>query len=188
VKQRLPASAGPGFDVFGAIIDVEEIGTDMSRAFFYDFVDSAVGFHGFLFVGEDEPVEILEEWEVGADLDNGEFVSVGKDEGWDTGEAQVLVEGDHAGDFGEDIAEQASEGGEVLRVASRGADLLEESLAIDEAGFVAVEQRGLVDEGLDLCGGGGGFGGDGADDDPVVEVEEDFTEIKDDGFGAMRCG
>ena len=85
LQDDLPAAGSASINIFLAVIQVEHFRAALSGHFFESFVDPGVGFHRADFVGENVAVEIAEEWEIVADVGDGEVVGIGKNVSRDAG-------------------------------------------------------------------------------------------------------
>lgn len=81
VEESLPSEGEGGVDVFGSIVEEDELGAVTTGAGLDDEVEGGVGFHGVVLEGEDVMIEEGEEGVVLADMIDLEFVGIGEDGG-----------------------------------------------------------------------------------------------------------
>ena len=81
MDEGVPAQLLGGFDVFGAVVEEEDLGGRNAGDLFEHAVEGGIGFHGPMFEGEDVVLEAFEEGVVGADVPDGEVVGIGEDGG-----------------------------------------------------------------------------------------------------------
>jgi hypothetical protein len=93
------------------------------------------------------------------------------------------VQLDHRLDGREDIAKETTKFVEVAAEASGVTHLFVERVRGELAGLVGNEQLGLVDEPFNFIGGHATARGESARSDGVIKIDEDFSEVEDDGFG-----
>jgi hypothetical protein len=183
LEDDLPATGGASGDVFGAIVEVEDIGAAVAAGFLDDFVEGGVGFHDAVFVGENIAVEIGEEWKIAANMADCEVVGVREDVGGQARLSKGGVDLDHFRNFEEDVGEAVAEFFDGAFEACGGDNKVEKLASVDAAGFVFEQKGGAVNGFADFVEGTGSLRGDTASGDPVIEVYEDFAEVENDGFG-----
>jgi hypothetical protein len=180
MNEGVPSQLLGGFNVFGAVIEEEDLGGWNPGGLFEHAVEGGIGFHGPMFEREDVMREAAEEGVVGADVSNGQVVGIGEDGGGAVGGLDAFEQVDHGHDGREDIAET---GGELFE-GSAQAGFLDEGLVKLRVGHFAAlvfeEKRGVEQEFDDLLGAEVGVVAEVSGGDAVVEVDEHFTEIKDD--------
>jgi len=189
MDEGAPSAPGCLGDVFGAIVEVDDIGAGAAGGLLEGFVNGRVRFHDALLVREDPAIELVEERVSAADEIGLELVGVREYPGGVSMAAEAGVKLDHGFNGGEDIAEIALELGPGSAIAGGFPEGFEEFVRANAAGF-EVEQSGRLGEGLeDGCGIVAAIGGEAADHDLVIEIEEDLAEIEgDDGqSGGVRC-
>lgn len=186
VEDRLPTASPGGVDVFGAIIQVEQVGSLQVRELFDGCVDRWVGFHATVLVGEDIAGEGVVEGVGPGDVADGEIVGVGEDIGGDAGSPEAPVQIDHFGDGIKDIGEKGLEFFEGIFEARFAAEYFEECLRGDFARFVAMKQGRLIYESKDFRRGKFAVGSKGTGGTAEIEIEEDISEIENNGLRHKR--
>ena len=112
----------------------------------------------------------------------GELVGVGKDVSGQPLLPQRGLELHHGFHGGEDVGEAVPELGQVALEAGDFADLLVELLGGHAARLVINEQGGLVDIEGNLAKGHRAARGNPLRGDAVVEIDQDFAQVKDNCF------
>lgn len=83
VKDGLPTAVESGFDVVGAVVEVEEIRATETGETFECLVDWGCRFHVSDFMGQHVAIEMGEEGEATSDVVTGDSAGIGEKVGWD---------------------------------------------------------------------------------------------------------
>ena len=118
----------------------------------------------------------------------GQLVGVGEDVSGQPPLPQCRLELDHWFYRDEDVGEALIELGEIAAEAGDAADLGVELLGGHGAHFILKEQRGLADILRNLLEGHRAARGDSPRRDAIIEIHQDFAQVKDDDRWESACG
>ncbi len=129
-----------------------------------------------------------EEGVVRPDVPHGELVGVRENKGRHSACAKLAVQVDHGMNRREDVAEDVGELAKPARVAGEGRHLGEELLIGHLPALQSKQQRGLVQQPANLLRIPAAVRRQAARHDAVVEFQQHFPEVEDNGGRSRRGG
>src|SRR5258705_3546957 len=105
----LPAARAASLDVLDSVVEIKDLSAAPAGEALDDLVEFRVGLHRAVFVGKHESVKIGEEWEVPADVADGQVIRVRENVDRHPRIAQPAVQRNHRRGFGENVRAEPRE-------------------------------------------------------------------------------
>src|SRR2546422_936706 len=115
-------------------------------------------------------------------MPDGQLVGIRKNIGGNAALPQRVMKPNHGLNGNKNVAEKRGEFLERAAEAGGSADLLVETLLVQESGFKAEQQRRVIDKCPNLIGRHFALQCNPAGSDRVIEINQDFAEIENDDF------